>query len=84
MGYDDGECVQCRLEHGGNRIAINRYNLCMGCLHEYTKTSTRMDGRLMAVLQDNMNLYTVCSVCKCDSSIVFNVSVCEDHYRESK
>lgn len=83
MGYDDGECVECRLErNGGNVEEYARYNLCMGCLHEYAKDSAAMDGRLFHVLKDNMSYGAACDNCGCCNSIVFEVSACEHHYNQ--
>lgn len=79
MGYDDGECLQCRLIHnGGNTPEYARLDICLGCLHEFAKDSGAVDYRLISVLKENIGSGK-CFLCRC-RSIVFNVSACELHY----
>lgn len=88
MGYDDGECVECRCDlNGGNNSTDLRYNMCLGCLHEVSKDTAAMDHRLLYVLKDHME-YSYgnfkCDRCGEDCTVYFNVSVCKIHYNNRR
>jgi hypothetical protein len=82
MGYDDGECVECRCElNGGNTSEYTRYNICPGCLNEISYYTCAMDYRLLDVLKNNMDLGSnTCDRCTQVCTIHYNVSVCQYHY----
>lgn len=88
MGYDDGECVQCRLEnHGGNVDTSYRAKMCLECMHFLSKDSPAMDHRLIQVLRGHLVLGEVtcyrCAIGAAEgtrdnhASISFDVSVCK-------
>jgi hypothetical protein len=81
MGYDDGECVECRCENnGGNVHADTRNYICGECLQNISKTTRAMDMRLIRVLKDNMhNGDSTCDRCNQTCTLGFSVSVCEEH-----
>jgi hypothetical protein len=84
MGYDDGECVQCRLERGGNNATKRRENICFGCLSELIDKSDNLDYRLLSVLKHNMSTYgDSCYRCETTCKGAVNVSTC-DTCAESK
>lgn len=79
MGYDDGECVVCRLENaGGNVGAPNYHEVCLTCLDE--RSGRGLDYRLFAVLKERLELGEQrCALCARKCRLWFNVSMCDEH-----
>jgi len=84
MGYDDGECVICRLElNGGNNSTKNRAIVCLLCIHHLSENSGAVDNRLVSVMKNHLDYgHTTCERCSGECTIWFNVSACSDHFHE--
>jgi len=80
MGYDDGECIQCRLvRDGGNVDAKKRGNLYLSCLHDFSSKSGVVDGRLVQVLKEKMGYGTSnCYLCGQGCKIWVDASICDE------
>jgi len=89
MGYDDGECVVCRLNfNGGNTDKQERANVCLGCIHTFSESSHAADNRLIYVLKDRLQCgygdKIKCEICRKHCTIWMSISACRHHLEAEK
>ncbi len=86
MGYDDGECVICRLQRSGGNIGTrNRATVCLSCIDQTSENSGASDHRLIYVLKEHMECGEHhCELCWRPVTIWFDISVCLEHTAKFK
>ncbi len=79
MGYDDGECIGCYCNFGGNCDGTER-DMCLVCI--YKLCGTRSSNRVTYVLKNNdWDTNETCDACLNDG-ITIRVTVCDYHVGE--
>lgn len=81
MGYDDGECVECRFIYsGGNVPTDNRADVCLACIQHMSFDSAAADGRLVNVLKERFCYgRTSCGRCGAECTLYVDISICASH-----
>ena len=81
MGYDDGECLPCYCQGGGNNLLDEKegkISVCLSCIDKMCGDGST--PRVLGVLQhSDWDTNGTCRCCEKENVITIKVSVCSYH-----